>query len=165
MKPSHKETKKARLMAALNAAYIRPYRSESSDSTYDAQRNLQGRTHYVDPATLRGFEVRILSGGVEADGLLYWIVESVNSRPDHGGYTRRGIVFDVFGTIVNERANMAETQGEWFRDTAKAEKSVTAFIAGFDAVKHTADTLAANSRKEIERARLALSLLAGKTLS
>jgi len=157
-----KETKAARLMSALRAANVRPYRCESSYPEHDAPRNLHGRTHYVDPDTLRGFQARILNGRHVADGLLYWLVESVQSRPQHGGYTRRAVVFDVFGDIVNERADMAETQGEWFRDTAKAEKAARDFIAGFDAVKHTADKLAANARRDIKTAKDTLAILAGK---
>jgi hypothetical protein len=158
-----KENKAARLMSSLYAANVRPYRNESCRADYDAQRNLQGRTHYVDPDTLRGFQARILNGGHVADGLLYWILESVQSRPQHGGYTRRAIVFDVFGDIVNDRATLSESQGEWFRDTAKAEQAAAAFIAGFDAVKHTADKLAAKARRDIKIARETLAILAGKT--
>jgi hypothetical protein len=163
MKTLEKKTRlNARLMSALYAANVRPYRCESSHADYDAYRNLQGRTHYVDPDTLRSFQAKILNGGDVADGLLYWLVESVQSRPQHGGYTRRAIVFDVFGDIVNERATLAESQGEWFRDTAKAEKAAAAFIAGFDAVKHTTDKLAAKARRDIKTARATLATLAGK---
>jgi hypothetical protein len=157
-----KEIRLARLESAMRAAYVRPYRCESSYPEYDAPRNLQGRTHYVDADTLKGFKARILNAGHAADGLLYWIVESVQSRPDHGGYTRRAIVFDVFGDIVNERADMAETQGEWFKDTHKAENAAFEFLKTFDAVKHTMGKLAANARRDIKQARATLATLAGK---
>ena len=163
MKTKSKIDKSARLNAAMNAAYVRPYRCESGCyPEYDAQRNLQGRTHYVDPDTLKGFQAKILNAGHSKDGLLYWLVESVQSRPNHGGYTRRAIVFDVFGDIVNERADMSETQGEWFKDTRKAEAAAFEFLKGFDAVKHTADTLAANCRRDITQAKRTLAALAGR---
>jgi hypothetical protein len=154
--------KSARLAAALNFAGVRPYRCESSYPEYDAPRNLQGRTHYVDPDTLKSFRAKILSGGHTPDGLLYWLVESVQSRPDHGGYTRRAIVFDVFGDIVNERADMRETQGEWFKDTRKAENAAFDFLKSFDAVKHTAAKLKANALRDIEQAKRTLAALAGR---
>lgn len=154
--------KTARLESALRAANVHPFRCESSYPEYDAPRNLMGRTHYVDPDTLKGFNARILNGGCTKDGLLYWLVESVNSRPDHGGYTRRAIVFDVFGEIVNERADMRETQGEWFKVTRKAEDSAFAFVASFDAVGHTAAKLKANARRDITTAKRTLAILAGR---
>ena len=154
--------KSARLAAAMQSAYIRLYRCESSHPEYDAQRNLQGRTHYVDPDTLKGFDAKILNGGHSKDGLLFWLVETVRSRPNHGGYTRRAIVFDVFGEIVNERADLSETQGEWFKDTRKAVDSALAFVASFDAVKHTADKMAANALRDIETAKKTLAALRGK---
>ena len=157
-----KQDKTARLTSALNAAGVRPYRYEACDLTYDAQRNLQGRTHYVNPDTLKGFQARILTAYSTPDGLLYVLVESVQSRPDHGGYTRRVVVFDVFGDIINERADHAETQGEWFRDTAKADASAAAFVAEFDAVRHTTAKLADISRRKIADARRTLAALAGK---
>ena len=165
MKAKSKATEKqiTRLNTALSAANVRTYRCESCHADADAQRNLQGRTHYADPETRKYFRAKILNGGSVADGLLFWIVESVQSRPNHGGYTRRAVVFDVFGDIINERADNAETQGEWFRDTSKAEKAAAEFVAGFDAVRHTADKLAAHARRDIKTARETLAYLAGKT--
>ena len=148
------EMKSARLTAAMNAAYVRPFRCESSYPEYDAPRNLQGRTHYADADTLKAFKAKILNAGHTKDGLLYWLVESVQPRPDHGGYTRRAVVFDVFGTVVN---------GEWFKDTRKAEDSVFAFLKSFDAVTHTAKTLKERAKRDIEAARRTLAALSGRS--
>lgn len=150
------------LIAALRFAGIREFRCESSHPEYDAPRNLQGRTHYCDPETMKAFRARILNGGHSKDGLLYWLVESVASRPNAGAYTRRAIVFDVFGTIVNERAYMAETHGEWFKDTRKAENAALEFVRTFDAVRHTRETLKRNARRDIETAKRTLATLAGR---
>jgi hypothetical protein len=154
--------KPARLTSALKFAGVRLYRYESSYPEYDAPRNLQGRTHYADPDTLKSFRAKILNAGHSKDGLLYWLVESVQSRPDHGGYTRRAVVFDVFGDIVNERADMRETQGEWFKDTRKAETAAFEFLKSFDAVSHTAAKLKANALRDIEQAKRTLAALAGR---
>jgi hypothetical protein len=88
----------------------------------------------------------------------------VQSRPNHGGYNKRGIVFDVFGTIINERADMAETQGEWFKDSAKAHKSVMEFVRTFDAEKHTAAELERTARRNIADAKNVLALLKGRSI-
>ena len=156
--------KSARLESAMRSAYVRHYRCESGCyPEYDAQRNLQGRTHYVDADTLKGFQAKILNARHSKDGLLYWLVESVQSRPQHGGYTRRAIVFDVFGDIINERADMGETQGEWFKDTRKAENAALEFVRTFDAVTHTAAKLKSNAKRDIEQAKRTLAALAGRT--
>lgn len=154
--------KTARLESAMTAANIRPFRCESSYPENDAPRNLQGRTHYCDPDTLRYFKARILNGGHTKDGLLYWFVESVQSRPDHGGYNRRAVVFDVFGDIVNERAGT--DGGDWFKDTSKAEKSAFEFLKTFDAPRHTAAKLKERAKREILEAKRTLAALAGRVM-
>jgi hypothetical protein len=158
-----KINRSARLESALQLAGIRRFRCESSYPESDAPRNLQGRTHYCDDSTLKYFKAKILNGGTAKGGLLFWLVESVQSRPNHGGVTRRAVVFDVFGDIVNERANHAETQGEWFKDTRKAEDAAAAFLIGFDAVAHTSAKLAARAKQDIATAKQTLAALAGKT--
>jgi hypothetical protein len=154
--------KSTRLSAALNSAGIRLFRCESCNPHWDAVRNLEGRTHYVDERTLKYFKSKILNGRHTPDGLLFWLVESVQSRPDHGGFTRRAVIFDVFGEIVNEHANHQETQGEWFKETSKAEKSASEFLKTFDAVAHTAAKLEQKSREEILSAKRTLAALRGK---
>lgn len=154
--------KSARLESAMRIRGIRLFRCESCYPECDAPRNLQGRTHYCDPDSMKYFKAKILNGGTAAGGLLFWIVESVQSRPNQGGYTRRAVVFDVFGDIVNERADMRETQGEWFKNTRKAEDAALAFVKGFDAVGHTAATLKLQCQREISDARKTLAALRGK---
>jgi hypothetical protein len=157
------KTKLEKVTAALFTLGIRPFRCESSYPENDAPRNLQGRTHYVDQDTLKSFQARILDAGHSKDGLVYWLVESVQSRPNHGGYTRRAVVFDVFGTVINERPNFAATQGEWFKSTDKARESALEFVRTFDAVKHTSDTLKTNARRSIADARAVLATLARRS--
>lgn len=147
--------KSARLVNAMNSAGARHFRCESCYAEHDAPRNLSGRTHYADEDTLRYFKSRMLNAGMSEDGLLYWMVESVGSRPDHGGWNRRAIVFDVFGTVLNERE-------EWFKDTAKAVTSALEFVKGFDAVTHTATVLEANAKRDINAAKKTLAALAGR---
>lgn len=88
------------LTETVKAAGGNLFRSESGDPKYDAQRNLMGRTHYVDPDTLRWHKSRILSRAILANGLLYRITESVALDMHNTKRGKRCVVFDVFGSTV-----------------------------------------------------------------
>jgi len=148
-------TRQDTIKAALYNQGVRLYACKSSYPEYDAPCNLTGRTHYVDPETLKGFGARILNAGDAAGGLLYWLVESVKSRPDAGAYTRRAVIFDVFGEVVNDRDT-------WHKDTGKAVAEALEFVRTFDAVKHTGDNLAARAKRDIETAKKTLATLRGR---
>lgn len=77
------------------------YRNESSDPKINAQRNLCGRTHYVDDDTLRFHKSRVLSARHTDGGLLFAIVTS--DAADFEGKSRvfRYTIFDVFGTVID----------------------------------------------------------------
>ena len=87
-----------------------PFRSESGHPKWDAQRNLQGRTHYVDDDTLKGFKARILDAGLAHDGLTYWLIESVGSKPTDPRRNKRFVAFDVFGTVLTLRDDWRATK-------------------------------------------------------
>ena len=76
------------------------YRNESSNCKWDAQRNLYGRTHYVDDGTLRYHKARIVYTEVLANGLGFLLVESYAVDPDNRKRAFRGVVFDLFGKTV-----------------------------------------------------------------
>jgi hypothetical protein len=156
MKTNH--AKLARVLAALNAAgTARPFRCESSYQDSDAAMNLRGRTHYLDPDTVKYFKSRVNNSGRAQNDLLYWIVESVNSRPCHGGLNKRFVCFDVFGSVVNDRPGVSDAG--WHRTSEQAAREGREFLASFDAVAHTAETLAANARRDIDAARRTLAAL------
>ena len=109
------------------------YRNESSTAKWDAQRNLSGRTHYVDDDTLRFHKSRILSSRVVSNGLLYALVESVALDMNN---TRRGyryVIFNVFGTVVGTRPNLehayttsrAATKAMWAELNTMDAKALT----------------------------------------
>lgn len=152
MTTTTKQNKLERIKTALYNQGISLFTCKSSCPEYDAPRNLQGRTHYVDPDTLKAFGARILNGGDAADGLLYWMVESVSSRPQNGGYTRRMVIFDVFGEVLNERDT-------WHKVTEKAVNEALEFVKTFDALGHTENKLKARARRDIETARKTLETL------
>ena len=129
-----------------------PYRHESSRPKYDAQINLDGRTHYVDEDTLRGFRSRILSCHIFNDGLTLAIVESVGWKPENPQQNKRFVVFDVFGTVLNGR-------DQWHATSKAAERDMREFLNTHDAAKHTAETLRKNARRDIETAKQILKSL------
>jgi len=77
------------------------YSRLSSDTKRNAQMNLKGRTHYVDDDTLRYFRARILMTRETDNGLLFAILESASADSGHQSRIFRGVVFDVFGTVLS----------------------------------------------------------------
>lgn len=91
------------------------YRDESSNPKWNAQRNLHGRTHYVDDDTLRFHHSRILSTHIAGDGLLFALVESCAKDMNNTRRGFRAVVFDIFGTVIN-RPN------SWLEDMRDSRK-------------------------------------------
>jgi hypothetical protein len=118
------------------------YRNESSYPKVNAQRNLQGRTHYVDDDTLRFHKSRVLSARCTDGGLLFAIVTSDAADMNNTRRVYRYVIFDVFGTVL-DRPNLEDG----FKSSARAEKAMWAAINAMDA--------AAITTAAIERARLA----------
>ena len=79
---------------------INLYRNESSNPKLNAQRNLQGRTHYVDDASLRWHKSRVLSARVVDNGLFFAITTSDALDPNNMRRGFRYVVFDIFGNIL-----------------------------------------------------------------
>jgi len=156
MKPENKQldaiTSTLRSICGISA-----FECKSCDPKYNAQRNLEGRTHYADDGTLKFFKARILSARHDADGLLFYIIESTPGISDNPKKTKRAVVFDVFGTVVNERAS--STGGTWYATSDQAHKDAKAFIASFDAITHTTEALKARAKRLDQESRDILSSL------
>lgn len=86
----------------LRAAGLSLYRDESSNAKYDAQRNLAGRTHFADDATLRFHKSRILAGRVLHGGAFYYLRESTALTMDGSQRGHRVVLFDIFGNVINK---------------------------------------------------------------
>ena len=82
------------------AADVELFKDRSAVPKWDAQQNLQGRTHYVEDSTLKYFGARIVSAYPTDDGLFFKIVESVSLSPNGGKRGFRVVVFDLFGQAV-----------------------------------------------------------------
>lgn len=137
---------------------ISAYECKSCDPKYNAQRNLEGRTHYADEGTLKFFKARILSARHDANGLLFYIIESTPGISDNPKKTKRAVVFDVFGAVVNERAS--SNGGTWHSTSDQAHKDAMAFIASFDAIAHTTEALKAKAKRMEQEAKDIMAALA-----
>jgi hypothetical protein len=76
------------------------YRNESSYPKINAQRNLQGRTHYVDDSSLRWHKSRVLSARIVNNGLFFAITTSDALDPNNMRRGFRYVIFDIFGNIL-----------------------------------------------------------------
>ena len=112
------------------------YRNESSDPKWSAQRNLMGRTHYVDDETLRWHKSRVLSSRSVANGLLFAIVTSdqLDMRNTKRGF--RYVIFDLFGTVVS-RVDLEHA----FTSSKKATKAMWTALNEIDAVNLTLEAI------------------------
>jgi hypothetical protein len=118
------------------------FRRESDKPKYNAQRNLMGRTHYVDDDTLKFHKSRVLATYVIDDGLLFAIITSdaLNWENTKRGY--RYVIFDVFGTVL-DRPDLKEAYS-----TKKAAIEAMWHTANkIDAKAHTLE--AANRSREL----------------
>ena len=117
---------------------LRLYESRYFSRPIDyAQSQLQGRTHYTDPDTLRFFHARIVAAQHAADGLLFWIVESCSANHDNTSRGFRPVVFDIFGEVIfrPDLSNLVKT----------SDKARTLYSDWFETVD-----LAAHYRKALE---------------
>lgn len=89
------------MIAALKKAGVLLFKEYSGMPLNQAQRNLSGRTHYVDDTTIRSFNAKIHSVHVLDEGLLLGIVESVQKGfNESDGRFFRPVFFDLFGNTV-----------------------------------------------------------------
>lgn len=89
------------LASALASAGFDLFRDIHNHGVPRAVDNLSGRTHYVDPDTRRFFRARVLSSSVLCSGLFFGIIESASANADHSARIFRGVIFDIFGTVVS----------------------------------------------------------------
>ena len=128
------------------------YRNESSNAKYNAQRNLSGRTHYVDDDTLRFHHSRVLSSYITDGGLLFALIE-IDMNNTKRGY--RYAIFDVFGTVI-DRKNLDDS---WATSKA-ATKAMWEALNAIDAKAHTLKAIEEQARqhaREMDRLRADLA--------
>lgn len=136
----------------LHTAGHYPFRVESCYPDSNAERNLQGRTHWLSPETRRYFKSRVLDSGMTADGLVFWLVESNRSKPFEADKNKRFVAFDVWGSVLTEG-------DEWHKTSAQALKAGRTWLASFDGLAHTENKLRETAKREIHNAAQVLEAL------
>lgn len=108
------------------------YECKSDNATNNAQRNLSGKSHYVDPDTLRYHKSRIQSCHVTDNGLLLAIVESCAADMDNRKRVFRHVIFDVLGSVLSRpdfeascSTSKAATKAMWAALNAIDARQVT----------------------------------------
>jgi hypothetical protein len=119
-----------------------------SNPMHYAQDQLTGRTHYVDDSTLRYFHARVVGAHNDADGLLFWIVESSAKDPDNSARGFRPVVFDIFGEVVF-RLNLADM----VKTSDKARALYRDWLESFDIVAHYREALESRAKRLESEAR------------
>lgn len=128
------------IISALARLHVSPFGCESGDPRTNAQRNLRGKTHYVDDETLRWHHSRIIRCNAEHGGLLLCVTCSDALDPRN---TRRGfrtVVFDCFGDMVS-RPKLEEA-----KSTARAALNASA-KEPVDLLAHYREALMAANRR------------------
>jgi hypothetical protein len=118
-------------------------RDDSSYPLSRAQRALDGRTHYADDATLKGFKCKILRCITSYHGFYCLIQESLPHGSFEGPRERRNVVFDVFGTVVSD-------SDSWHKSAKSADREYSALCAWIDS-QEACDNLTAALRANIAR--------------
>lgn len=112
------------------------YKEESQHAKWNAQRNLAGRTHYVDDATLRFHHSRILTTKITDDGLIFSIIESCAADMNNTKRGFRFVTFDLCGNVI-ERAKLDGLVSS----RRVAEKAMWKFLNEIDAKQITRDAI------------------------
>ena len=108
------------------------YEDKSGSATRNAQLNLMGRSHYVDPDTLRFHKSKVLKTVVTDNGLLLALVESYAADYEETDRRFRGVIFDICGGVIVRPKLM-----DGSRTRRAAEKLMWKALNGLDAVSLT----------------------------
>lgn len=130
------------LRSALQCAGLIPYDNNGSSPAIKAQNALSGRTHYVDPATLRYHFARITSARPISMGAFYLIVESCAADYQNTRRVFRAVCFDIFGTTVY-RPDLDAS----FKSTEAASKAFWAFWNNFNQAAYYQEKLKDKTRR------------------
>ena len=130
---------------------MKRFTHQSSNPKWNAQRSLNGLTHYVEDDTLRFHKSRILSTHILDEGLLFALIESCALNMDNTSRGFRYVIFDVTGTVIG-RLTLQET----FKTRRQAEKAMWSYVDTLDAkniTRKAIDQAERNYQDEIQQAR------------
>jgi hypothetical protein len=126
------------------------YKNEWSMPKVNAQENLEGRTHYVEPSTLRFFNSRIVSALPVSNGAFYKVIESLSLNHNNTKRGFRAVLFDIFGTVVY-RPDLDQC----FTSKEKADKGFFWWFETFNEYEHYQQAIIAKLKKvETEEQKL-----------
>lgn len=111
-------------------------RKNYSNAKYDAQLNLEGRTHYVDDDALRFHYAKILETCVHGNGLIFSLIESCALDIHNTQRGFRYVIFDLFGHVI-ARPDLEAC----FKTSLQARKALFEALNAFNAEKVTREGL------------------------
>lgn len=123
---------------AISKAGIELFKERTGLPLNQAQRNLSGRTHYVDDSTLKGFGAKVHSVSIMDEGLVLGMLESLQKGFNAAdGRVWRPVFFDVFGNVIY-RPDIEESfdnQKEAMAEFWKQSNEIDAVQATLDGAK------------------------------
>jgi len=123
------------------------YTERRNRPTDNAQENLMGRTHYVDPGTLRFHKSRVLSARPAMSGAAFLIVESCALDYNNTQRGFRAVLFDLIGnTLYHPKLE------ECRRSRDAAMRDYNRWLTDFDPVNHYRGELADQADAALKRA-------------
>lgn len=124
---------------------MKRFTHQSSNPKRNAQKSLEGITHYVDDGTLKFHKSRILSTHILDEGLLFALVESCALDMHNTSRGFRYVIFDVMGTVIGR-----VTLEEAFKTRRQAEKAMWAYVDTLDAKALTKEAIERFERQAMD---------------
>ena len=113
-----------------------PFESYGYSEKGLAQKNLMGKTHYVDDQTLRYHKSRVLACYATHHGTICTIVESCALDMHNTKRGFRFVAFDLGGEVLT-RASLEES----YKTSKQATDAMWGWLDDFDVVTHYKDKL------------------------
>jgi hypothetical protein len=110
------------------------YEVKSDNATVNAQRNLAGKTHYVDADTLRFHKSKILDTFITDNGLIFALIESCAADMHNTKRIFRPVIFDVLGKVI-DRVSL----DDGYKTSKQAVKAMWEALNNLDAKQLTID--------------------------
>ena len=111
-----------------------------------AQKNLMGKTHYVDDSTLRYHHSRVLECYSAHESTVCTIIESCALDMNNTKRGFRFVAFDLGGEVL-ERVDLETT----FKTKKQAQSAMWSWLDAFDASAHYKDKIQDMVRKDNNR--------------
>jgi len=124
----------------------------SNNAKYNAQRNLESITHYVDDESLKFHKSRVISSHVSNQGMIFSIVESYAIDMNNTRRAFRPVIFNVCGNVIYS----AELENG-FKTSSQALKSMREELNKINALKETKKAIKNHLKWEKYQANLLIN--------